>query len=129
MPSGSVTAKQTPTAVPGADVVADCGRVHAASVHLPLLASSDVVVAVLRPDVPGVVHTRDRLAALLAEYAAAVHDRTVGYLATLEPADLDRVVDENWDPPVTLGVRLVSIVNDDTQHVGQAAYVRGLLGV
>ena len=42
--------------------------------------------------------------------------------------DLDRVVDEHWDPPVTLGARLVSVVNDDTQHVGQAAYVRGLLG-
>jgi hypothetical protein len=27
----------------------------------------------------------------------------------------------------TLGVRLVSVVDDDVQHVGQAAYVRGLL--
>lgn len=67
-------------------------------------------------------------AALLAEYAAAVHERTTAYLATLTDADLDRVVDEDWDPPVTLGARLVSVVNDDTQHVGQAAYVRGLLG-
>ena len=33
------------------------------------------------------------------------------------------------DPPVTLGVRLVSVVNDDTQHAGQASYVRGLLGL
>ena len=39
----------------------------------------------------------------------------------------DRVVDRTWDPPVTLGVRLVSILDDDTQHAGQAAYVRGLL--
>ncbi|WP_341928339.1 DUF664 domain-containing protein [Nocardioides psychrotolerans] len=66
---------------------------------------------------------------LLADYLHAVHDQTVGYLATLTPEDLDRVVDEHWDPPVTLGMRLVSVVNDDTQHVGQAAYVRGLLGV
>lgn len=65
---------------------------------------------------------------LLAEYVEAVHARTVDYLATLDPADLDRVVDTRWDPPVTLGARLVSVVNDDTQHVGQAAYVRGLLG-
>jgi uncharacterized damage-inducible protein DinB len=65
---------------------------------------------------------------LLAEYLQAVHDRTVAYLRTLGEDDLDRVVDERWDPPVTLGVRLVSVVNDDTQHVGQAAYVRGLLG-
>lgn len=67
-------------------------------------------------------------AELLAEYVEAVHRHTVDYLATLGPDDLDRVVDDRWDPPVTLGVRLVSVVNDDTQHVGQAAYVRGLLG-
>ena len=29
---------------------------------------------------------------------------------------------------MTLGVRLVSIADDCLQHVGQAAYVRGLLG-
>ena len=56
-----------------------------------------------------------------------MHERTLSYLAGLTDGDLDRVVDESWDPPVTLGVRLVSILNDDTQHVGQAAYVRGLL--
>ncbi len=66
---------------------------------------------------------------LLAEYVVAVDERTHAYLRTIGPDDLDRVVDEGWDPPVTLGVRLVSIVNDDTQHVGQAAYLRGLLGV
>jgi uncharacterized damage-inducible protein DinB len=65
---------------------------------------------------------------LLAEYVEAVHTRTLEYLATLSGDDLDRVVDEHWDPPVTLGTRLVSVVVDDTQHVGQAAYVRGLLG-
>jgi hypothetical protein len=48
-------------------------------------------------------------------------------LAALVPADLDRVVDRRWDPPVTLGVRLVSIADDSLQHVGQAAYLRGLL--
>ncbi|WP_246081712.1 mycothiol transferase [Nocardioides litoris] len=67
-------------------------------------------------------------AALLAEYADAVHERTLRYLDTLAADDLDRVVDEHWDPPVTLGVRLVSVADDDAQHVGQAAYVRGLLG-
>ena len=48
--------------------------------------------------------------------------------ARLTDADLDEVVDERWDPPVTRGVRLVSVVSDDLQHAGQAAYVRGLLG-
>ena len=42
------------------------------------------------------------------------------YLGTLSDDDLDRVIDESWNPPVTLGVRLVSVVNDDMQHAGQA---------
>ncbi|HEU4810925.1 MAG TPA: DUF664 domain-containing protein [Nocardioides sp.] len=67
-------------------------------------------------------------AGLLASYLTAVHERTLAFLATITPDDLDRVVDDYWDPPVTLGVRLVSVVNDDAQHMGQAAYVRGLLG-
>ncbi|HSL57194.1 MAG TPA: DUF664 domain-containing protein [Acidimicrobiales bacterium] len=64
---------------------------------------------------------------LLVGYHEAVADRTLGFLASLEPDDLDRVVDESWDPPVTLGVRLTSVVDDCLQHVGQAAYVRGLI--
>ncbi|WP_193607666.1 mycothiol transferase [Nocardioides lijunqiniae] len=67
-------------------------------------------------------------AALLTEYLRAVHAQTTGWVADLEADDLDRVVDEDWDPPVTLGVRLASVANDDLQHAGQAAYVRGLLG-
>ncbi|MGY1752492.1 mycothiol transferase [Blastococcus sp. SYSU D01042] len=65
---------------------------------------------------------------LLLGYAAAVHARTAEFLADLTDDDLDRVVDERYDPPVTLGVRLVSVLSDDLQHVGQAAYARGLLG-
>jgi hypothetical protein len=64
---------------------------------------------------------------LLTRYHAAVHDRTLGVLAGLGAADYARVVDRNWDPPVTAAVRLVSVVNDITQHLGQAAYVRGLV--
>lgn len=63
----------------------------------------------------------------LEAYYRAVRERTSAYLATLTPPDLDRVVDERWDPPVTLGVRLVSIADDEIQHAGQAAYARGLL--
>jgi uncharacterized damage-inducible protein DinB len=65
---------------------------------------------------------------LLVGYAQAVHARTAEFLRGLSDDDLDRVVDTNWDPPVTLGVRLVSVLSDDLQHLGQAAYVRGLLG-
>jgi uncharacterized damage-inducible protein DinB len=64
---------------------------------------------------------------LLTAYHDAVHAKTVGWLRGLSDADLDRVVDQSWDPPVTLGVRLYSVVGDDLQHVGQAAYARGLL--
>jgi uncharacterized damage-inducible protein DinB len=70
---------------------------------------------------------RPESAEALLEYFDAVHARTHAYLARLTPEDLDRIVDERWNPPVSLGVRLVSILDDDSQHVGQAAYVRGLL--
>ena len=62
----------------------------------------------------------------LLGYFDAVYARTRAYLPTLSPADLDRVVDERWDPPVTLGVRLVSVLSDNLQHAGQAAYIRGI---
>jgi hypothetical protein len=65
---------------------------------------------------------------VLIEYLDAVDARTRTMLEPLVPADLARIVDRRWDPPVTLGVRLVSIADDSLQHAGQAAYVRGLLG-
>jgi Protein of unknown function (DUF664) len=64
---------------------------------------------------------------LLLGYHDAVHERTVAFVGGLAAGDLDRIVDESWDPPVSLGVRLVSVIEDDLQHVGQAAFVRGLL--
>jgi len=63
---------------------------------------------------------------LLLDYHDAVHDATAAYLKGLTATDLDRVVDTSWDPPVTLGVRLVSVIADDLQHAGQAAFARGL---
>ncbi|MFD7017726.1 DUF664 domain-containing protein [Streptomyces sp. NPDC059928] len=63
----------------------------------------------------------------LRGYHDAVHERTVSFVRGLDEAALDRVVDERWTPHVTLGVRLISFLSDDLQHVGQAAYVRGLL--
>ncbi|MDF9877808.1 mycothiol transferase [Cellulosimicrobium cellulans] len=64
---------------------------------------------------------------LLLGYVHAVQVESQDVLAALTDEDLDRVVDEAWDPPVTLGVRLVSIAVDSLQHAGQAAYVRGVL--
>jgi uncharacterized damage-inducible protein DinB len=74
-------------------------------------------VATIRPEDPQV----------LIDYYTRVHQRSLEYLATLSSADMDRVIDTSWNPPVTVGVRLVSVVNDCTQHVGQMAYVRGLV--
>ncbi len=67
-------------------------------------------------------------AAALLDYFDAVDARTQDALRALTPSDLDRIVDPDWDPPVTLGVRLISVADDAIQHIGQAAYVRGLLG-
>ncbi|WP_329440438.1 DinB family protein [Streptomyces sp. NBC_01426] len=64
---------------------------------------------------------------VLSGYHDAVHERTLEFVRSLAAADLDRVVDEGWDPPVTLAVRLVSVLSDDLQHAGQAAFVRGLV--
>lgn len=66
-------------------------------------------------------------AALLGEYLDASRAATDAYLARLQDADLARVVDERWDPPVTVGVRLVSILGDVLEHAGQAAFVRGVV--
>ncbi len=74
-------------------------------------------VAEVRPESPQV----------LLDYYAAVEARMTQFLTATTAADLDRVVDRRWDPPVTLAVRLVSIADDDIQHAGQAAYVKGLL--
>ena len=72
-------------------------------------------VAALRPDDPSV----------LGAYLDSVTHRTLAFLDDSDDTDWDRIVDTRWDPPVTARVRLASIVSDDLQHVGQAAYVRG----
>jgi hypothetical protein len=64
---------------------------------------------------------------LLVDYYDAVHGQSVTYLETLRDADFARVVDVNWDPPVTLAVRLVSVISDCLQHAGQAAFIRGVI--
>ena len=64
---------------------------------------------------------------LLAGYYHGVHKATLEYIASVTPEELNRVVDDHWDPPVTAGVRLVSIVDDSAQHLGQAAYVAGMV--
>jgi uncharacterized damage-inducible protein DinB len=80
----------------------------------------------------GYGHTKEQVAACrpsadhLLGYYDAVHAATEAYLRTIRSEELDRIVDERWDPPVTLAVRLVSVITDNLEHVGQAAYVRGI---
>lgn len=87
-----------------------------------------------RPLATGYGHRSDDVAALqvpsadlLTGYHDAVHEQTIAFVRRVADSDLSRVVDEAWDPPVTLGVRLISVVSDDLQHAGQAAFVRGLI--
>lgn len=82
----------------------------------------------------GYGHSSEEVAAVrgltaeqLTGYHDAVHAASVAWVAGLRDGDLDRVVDERWDPPVTLGVRLVSVIDDDLEHAGQAAFVRGVV--
>jgi hypothetical protein len=86
------------------------------------------------PGATGYGHRADDVAAvrvesgeLLVGYHDAVHQQTIRYVERLGEADLARIVDRSWDPPVSLGVRLVSVIADDLQHAGQAAFVRGVV--
>lgn len=66
-------------------------------------------------------------AEMLCGYFEAVHEMTLRFVRSVTDSDLDRIVDVRWDPPVTLGVRLVSVVGHSFEQVGQAAYLRGIL--
>ena len=87
----------------------------------------------LDPTDTGYGHDPDTVAAVIADassllgYFENVHERTLDFIRSLTEADLARVVDRSWDPPVTVSIRLVSVIADDLQHAGQAAYVRGML--
>lgn len=63
---------------------------------------------------------------LLNDYHRDVDALTRRYVETLDVAELARVVDEDWDPPVTVSMRLVSVLGDAWQHAGQAAFVLGV---
>ncbi|GAA2398531.1 DUF664 domain-containing protein [Actinomadura vinacea] len=86
------------------------------------------------PAETGYAHSSEQVAAvrvdsgeLLTGYHDAVYEQTIAYAETLTDDDLPRIVDRSWDPPVTLAVRLISVVSDNLQHAGQAAFVRGLI--
>ena len=74
-----------------------------------------------------VAAVRDLTPPMLTGYHDAVHEQTIRYVSALNDGDLKRIVDRSWTPPVTLGVRLISVISDDLQHAGQAAFIRGVL--
>ena len=80
----------------------------------------------------GYGHTPEQVGAVqvpaqdLRAYHAEVHEQTLDYVGGIDGQELDRVLDTSWDPPVTVAVRLVSVIGDCLQHAGQAAYVRGI---
>ncbi|MGP4057623.1 mycothiol transferase [Mycobacterium sp. 4D054] len=84
-------------------------------------------------DAHGYGHTPDEVAKvrapakLLAGYYHAVHKLSLEYVASVTADELARIVDRRWTPPVTASARLVSIIDDAAQHLGQAAYIRGLV--
>ncbi len=85
------------------------------------------------PHNTGYGHGPDEVAAippdpdLLIAHHEAVAGRTATYLAKVDDAELDRIIDRSYDPPVTVGVRLVSVISDNIQHAGQARYLRGIV--
>ncbi len=87
------------------------------------------------PENTGTGHSAEEVSAFtspdaqtLVDYYDAVYTRTKEYLATLSPEDLDRVLNEpRWNPMPTVGVRLVSVIHDNSVHVGEVSYVKGLV--
>ena len=83
----------------------------------------------------GTGHTLEQVVALKVDsaalplgYADAVYERAKQYLATVQPGDLEEEIDEpRYNPLPTVGVRLVSVIADNTQHAGQVMYARGLI--
>lgn len=95
---------------------------------------ADRLALPFEPSDTGYGHSSNEVAAvrvesgeLLTGYHEAVFQQTLRFVEPLTDDDLTRIVDESWDPPVTLGVRLVSVISDNLQHSGQAAFVRGIL--
>ena len=84
------------------------------------------------PDNSGYGHTSQEVGRvraegqLLAEYHSAVNDKLLAYVERIDAGELERIIDTSYDPPISVGVRMISIINDAMQHAGQAAYVRGM---
>lgn len=66
---------------------------------------------------------------LLTDYHEAVHESCHAILGRLKVSDLQTIIDHRWNPPVSTAVRLMSVLEDTTKHLGQAEYIAGLYAV
>jgi hypothetical protein len=86
------------------------------------------------PKDSGFGHTKEQIKAFkspdintLIDYQKAVFERSKDYFMTLSKSDLEKELNEPWFQPLpTVGVRLISILEDSLLHAGQMAYIRGL---
>ena len=62
---------------------------------------------------------------IILDYHRAVLDRTKRYLSNLTQDELERKLSGQVFPTVTS--RIAAVISDNQQHVGQLAYIRGLL--
>jgi hypothetical protein len=83
-------------------------------------------------DAAGMGDTPEQVAAfrpkreLLFGYASAAQAAALERIALLKPADLDRDVETPWGTR-SAGLILTASLNDSIQHIGQIAYLRGML--
>lgn len=82
----------------------------------------------------GFGHTPEDVASFRAPSAQALLDYhesvlacSKAYVSGLAPEGFDRELNQpQYQPLPTVGVRLVSVISDNLQHAGQAAYLLGL---
>lgn len=97
------------------DVVLDCGRIVPGSSAMPVFAGADVVVMVVRPDISGTAHLRERLRSLRASSGIGGPGGTpVGVIVrtpfkdTRSAADLQQLLDAE-----RLGVTVLGTMPDE----------------
>ena len=71
------------------------------------------------------VHTFRASAELLLAYHEAVYARMKTYLSALSPEELARQIDiERYQPPPTVAVRLISVLENAMNNQGQISYLK-----
>ncbi len=61
------------------------------------------------------------------EYAEAVRETTLAFLEQSTSEEIGRPRDRGWREPYCIGSALSHLLVEESQHVGQIAYIRGML--